>query len=216
MKDFIFRYSTTVGLIFLSLILVGCNTKSDNQIAQEASINYIKDHMKNPDTFKILSVKTNLDTIPSYLSEKAYSALEEFEKSAEEANDFIPDYFSRSSLQKKLDLLNVSIEKGKELQSIVKESSNDAPDVQYLTCIKYNAANAIGGTLSAYSIVVASKNKPDSILGSYDLENDDFIERFNKLAKEFHGKEKFEKNKYGKIDTIGFSLFEKFIINTMQ
>ena len=215
MKNFTFRNSTVV-LIFFSLILIGCNSKSDNQIAQDASINYIKDQMKNPDTFKILSVETKLDTIPSYLSDKVYSALREYEKAMEDANDFIPDYFSKSSIQKKINLLQEGIDKGKEFQSIVKESSNDTPDVQYLTCIKYNAANAIGGTLSAYSIVVASKNKPDSILGSYDLENDDFVKRFSKLAQEFHGKEKFEENKYGKIDTVGFSFFEKFIINAMQ
>ena len=101
MKDLIFRNSTFV-LIFFSLILVGCNSKSDKQIAQDASINYIKDQMKNPDTFKILSVETKLDTIPSYLSDKVYSALGEYEKAMEDVNGFIPDYFSKSSLQKKL------------------------------------------------------------------------------------------------------------------
>lgn len=106
--------------------------------------------------------------------------------------------------------------KGRTFQSIVKDSRNNIPDIQYLTYIKYNASNAIGGTLSSYSIVVASKVKPDSILGSYDLEDENFTADFIRFSKEFHGEEKFKKNKYGKTDTVGFSSFEKFIINATQ
>ena len=203
-------------MMILTVVMVGCNTKSDSQIAQEASVDYIKQRMKNPESFKVLSIETSLDTIPSYLSDKACEAYEQYLKAAEESNDFIPDYFSKSSLLKKKELLEELIVKAKTLQSVVKDSRNDTSDVQYLTCIKYNAANAIGGSLSSYSIVIAAKEKPDSILGSYDIENDEFITRFKSLSKEFHGKEKFKENKYGKVDTIGFSFFERFIIDAMQ
>lgn len=202
--------------MMLVLMFIGCNKKSDKQIAQEASADYIKQQMKNPESFKILFIETDLDTIPPYLSEEVYNAYEQYLKAEEETNDFIPDFFSRASLVRKKELLENYISKAKGLQAVVKDSRNEIPDVQYLTCIKYNAANAIGGTLSSYSIVVASKEKPDSILGSYDLENENFVVRFKSLSKEYHGKDRFKSNKYGKIDTVGFSLFEKFIIDAMQ
>lgn len=205
----------TIVMILLAVIITGCNTKSDTQIAEEASIDYIKQRMKNPETFKVLSVETKLDTIPQYLSDKVDKAYEQYQKAEDEADDFIPDIFSKASLLRKKDLLEECITKAKEFQTVVKNSRNDTPDVQYLTCVKYNAANAIGGSLSAYSIIVASKEKPDSILGSYSLEDEDFTARFITFSTEFHGKERFNKDKYGKIDTTGFSFFEKFIIDAI-
>lgn len=203
-------------LMLLAVIMVGCNTKSDTQIAQEASVDYIKQRMKNPESFKVLSVETSLDTIPPYLSDEACKAYEQYQKAKDEADDFIPDFFSKASLLKKKELLEECIVKARAFQTVIKDSRNDMPDVQYLTCIKYNAANAVGGSLSGYSIVVASKENPDSILGSYDLEDEDFAARFMTFSTEFHGKERFNKNKYGKTDTIGFSFFEKFIIDAAQ
>lgn len=205
-----------ITMMTLAVVMVGCNTKSDTQIAQEASVEYIKQRMKNPESFKVLSVETNLDTIPPYLSDEVLDTYKQYQKAKDEADDLIPDFFSKASLLRKKELLEECLVKAEALQTVIQDSRKDTPDVQYLTCIKYNAANSVGGSLSGYSIVVASKEKPDSILGSYDLEDDDFTARFIKFSREFHGKEKFKENKYGKTDTIGFSFFEKFIINAVQ
>ena len=205
-----------VFIIILTALTTGCNPKTDIQIAQETSIEYIKQHMKNPDSFKVLSIETNIDTIPPYLSDKVLEAYELYKIASEEEENYIPDYFSSVDVKKKIDLLKEKIAKFELCQNYIRESSKLTPDVQYLTCIKYNAENSFGGTLSSYSIVVAAKEKPDSILGSYDLENDEFITRFKSLSIEFYGKEKFKENKYGKIDTTGFSFFEKFIIDAIQ
>ena len=202
-------------VMMIVVVITGCNTKSDTQIAQDASVDYIKRHMKNPESFKVLSVETNLDTIPPYLSDKVIEAYAQFQKANREADDFIPT-FSVYDMRKKSELYGIAVEKGETLQKIIKDSQNLRADIQYLTCIKYNAANAIGGSNSSYSIVVAAKEKPDSVLGSYDIENDDFMALFKALSHEFHGKDRFKENKYGKIDTIGFSYFEKFIISATQ
>ena len=208
------RNSIIIISILLTVVVSGCKNRADNEIAQEASINYIKNQMKNPDSFKVLSVETRLDTIPPYISENVFLALDEFQEASKEADNYIPS-FSQVSLQKKVDLLKESIKKGKKMQAIVRNSRNKTPNIEYLTCVKYNAANAIGGSLSSYAIVIASKSKPDSIIGSFNFEDDGFIERFMILSKEYHGKERLKKNMYGKIDTIGFSSFEKFIFKAM-
>lgn len=58
-----------IVMALLVMIITGCNKKSEKQIAQDASVEYIRQRMKNPESFKVLSVETNLDTIPPYLSD---------------------------------------------------------------------------------------------------------------------------------------------------
>ena len=90
-----------VFIIILTALTTGCNPKTDIQIAQETSIEYIKQHMKNPDSFKVLSIETNIDTIPPYLSDKVLEAYELYKIASEEEGNYIPDYFSSVDVKKR-------------------------------------------------------------------------------------------------------------------
>lgn len=173
---------------------------------------YLKNQMKNPDSFKIESIEIRKDTLPPYLTDEMLSIAEDFN----EAVDEVDRYKDRSYLwaEEKLEAsinLNTQIEILKSAYSVAMESGEDI--VEYVAYVRFSGTNAMGGTVSNRAIVIVDIDNPKNILGSFMVDEDFLSQIIGIKVVVSDGEFEFKQNRYGKFETDGLPYIEQFIFD---
>lgn len=197
---------------FIVLFLTACSTEDT---VKNTVTSYLKNQMKNPDSFKIESLEIRKDTVPEYLSNDMLTLADEATDAFNEYNRYKDMGYLFADEQRKSALKWQ--EKGKSLQDAYTAAINTPePTIEYVAYVKYTGTNALGGTISNKAIIIVDQNDPKKVLGSFTLDND-FI--LNYIAIKIIGSNweyKPKTNKYGKYETDGLSYFEQFIIQDAE
>lgn len=208
-------------LVLTSAVLIVTSCKSEQEKEQEReNLNietvkeivsaFISKQMKNPESFKIVSIEVRKDTIPFYLTK-------EMLKMTDEVNDALKKF----SYYKDMSYLFAkekyeSAMKAKEAQEVLKNAyklaqENDTIEVEYVAYVKSSGTNPMGGTVSSSHIIITDLKDPTKILGDFVVD-DDFIKQFYTI-KTIGEEYEFKTNKFGKYEIDDLPYFERFIMN---
>lgn len=171
---------------------------------------YLKNQMKNPDSFKIESIEIRKDTLPPYLTDEMLSIAEDFN----EAVDEVDRYKDRSYLwaEEKLEAsinFRTQTEILKSAYSVAMESGESV--VEYVAYVKYSGTNAMGGTVSNRAIVIVDIDSPNNVLGSFSVDEDFIMQIYAIKLVGTDFKFELKQNRYGKYETDGLPYIEQFI-----
>ena len=191
-------------LFVFSLFLVSCTESKVKSTATE----YLKNNMKDPSSFKVEKVEVVYDSIPIFLNKELLSCANDLTKAIDEKNRYNDrdSYLWRKEIDRaKEKLSDAFISFGLKYQELKKKTRS----VQYLVLVNCSGNNSYGSTISSKYIVVVDKDKTDKVLGEYRLDSD--------FAKEvvtaymMSGNGELKQNEFGKIETEGMTVVEKFI-----
>lgn len=202
MKKSIFLF-----LLICTVFLFSCQSKEDK--IRETVTSYLSKQMKNPESFKILSMEIRKDTVPFYLSndvlkkaEKTKDAFKEYDR-YKDRNYLWADekYESRKNLMKAKE----------ELDEEYKSAKYEPAEIEDIVYIKSSGTNSIGGTISSSFIVIINKEDPTDILGVFHVD-EDFVQQYVIIKLMCEGFD-FKKNKFGKYEVEGLPYIDQFIMN---
>lgn len=200
-----------VKLLYFPLILIfvtGC--KSDEDKVKEIASAYISKQMKNPESFKIISVEVKKDTIPFYLTDEILDLAKECDNAINVFNRYKD--MSYLFIDEKIESAQeAAMAKEKLVTAYKYAQESDSVDIEYVAYMKFSGTNPIGGTVANSSVVIIDKNNPTKVLGAF-IVDDELIKNFV-LIKVVCEDYEFKTNKFGKYETNGMSYLEQFIMN---
>lgn len=178
-----------LAVISISLVLITSGCGSKTSVAEKSAVEYAKEKAENANIEVIYS---DLDTVPYYLMKDLlgkgllyYECDKDYYKS--------PDRMER--MRKEI----------KDLYGGIKSKPSEA----YVTCMNITEETPLGQH-NEKKIVIADKDNPENIIGSYSIDLSFF--KGYKAIKELCEDYTFKTNDFGKIDSGDLSDVEKFIV----
>ena len=208
-----------VLIVIAISIVVSCGSNSAKQEAipeekiTETISTYLTKQMKNPESFKIISLEIRRDTLPYYLSEEILDKAEDAKKALKE----FTRYANMSSYlwaEEKYTSAKNAERKREELKEAYQQALQDSLEIEDVAYVTSSGTNPMGGTVSSSHIIIIDKEDPTKILGTFRID-EDFIGKFvfvKMLCEDFE----FKKNKFGKYQTDDMPYIEQFIMNDAE
>lgn len=206
-----------IGITISIGVSCGSNSAKQGSVQKEKITEtvstYLTKQMKNPESFKIISLEIRRDTLPYYLSEYI---LDKAKETKEALNEFTR-YANRSSYlwaeEKYTSAKNAEL-KREELRDAYQQALQDSLEIEDVAYVTSSGTNPMGGTVSSSHIIIIDKEDPTKILGTFRIDGD-FIKTFvvvKMLCEDFE----FKKNKFGKYQTEDMPYIEQFIMNDAE
>lgn len=195
--------------IFLGLIIFAMTSCVESKVKNTA-INYVKKSLKNPDSFNVISVETQLDTIPFYLRKDILSTAKEYAEALDKWDRYKDMSYLWATEKKKY--LSNALTLHNKLQSLCKDEQTYLSSKEYIVYIEYSGTNSIGGILTNREIVIIKKDNPNKVIGSFLIDKD-FIGQFFCIKSAIDSDFNLPRNLYGKFELENLPYIERFILS---
>lgn len=200
------RRNLFVVIAMACVCLVSC---AENKVRDTAE-DFLKNRLKNPESFQMESIEIRKDTIPYYLSAELLDIAGDFR----EAVDDYDRYKNRGRLwreeasdaQSAL-MTNMFLMTSYRDSLATKENTN----LEYVVCTRISGTNPMGGRVSNKYILIVDADNPTKVMGSFVID-DDFIKAYMSIKMVIEQYE-FETNQFGEFVTDELQYIEQFIMN---
>ena len=196
-----------IYLLSFFILFSGCTESHVKSTATD----YIKNHMKDPSSFKAEKVQVLFDTIPIFLNQnilssakKCYEAIEDYSRYKERNS-----YLWQEETEKAKNVMNKAILSLKLDYGLTKTLVSSS--INYIVLIKCSGKNSYGGTVSSKYIVIVDKDNTDKVLGDFNIDTD-FLKKLLTIYNTIEDKkDRLKENAFGKFETDGMTPLEQFI-----